>query len=117
MEKNTSPSWGTAAAAGADRRDLPKRPKNASGETGGREMRHESAKLIKRIEEETQNQAENKAREIIVNAIQRYAADYVAEETVSVVNLPTKRWGRIIGREGAEHPCSGGRLRSGSDRR
>ncbi len=65
------------------------------------EMRHESAKLVKRIEDETQVQAENKAREIIVNAIQRYAADYVAEETVSVVNLPNEEMkGRIIGREG-----------------
>jgi ribonucrease Y len=65
------------------------------------EMRHESAKLIKRIEEETQNQSENKAREIIVSAIQRYAADYVAEETVTVVNLPNEEMkGRIIGREG-----------------
>ncbi len=65
------------------------------------EMRHECAKLVKRIEEETQSIADRKAKEIIASAIQRYAADYVAEETVSVVNLPNEEMkGRIIGREG-----------------
>ena len=65
------------------------------------EMRHESAKLIKKIEDETHNVADKKAKEIIVAAIQRYAADYVAEETVSVINLPNEEMkGRIIGREG-----------------
>lgn len=65
------------------------------------EMRHESAKLIKKIEEETRDQADKKAKEIIVSAIQRYAADYVAEETVTVVTLPNEEMkGRIIGREG-----------------
>lgn len=65
------------------------------------EMRHECAKLIKRIEDETQSQADKKAKEIIALAIQRYAADYVAEKTVSVVNLPNEEMkGRIIGREG-----------------
>lgn len=65
------------------------------------EMRYECAKLIKLIEEETQSIADRKAKEIIACAIQRYAADYVAEETVSVVNLPNEEMkGRIIGREG-----------------
>ncbi len=65
------------------------------------EMRHESAKLIKKIEEETRDQADKRAKEIIVSAIQRYAADYVAEETVTVIALPNEEMkGRIIGREG-----------------
>lgn len=65
------------------------------------EMRHESGKMIKKIEDETKLQADRKAKEIIVCAVQRYAADYVAEETVSVVNLPNEEMkGRIIGREG-----------------
>ena len=65
------------------------------------EARHEGAKLIKRIENETHEQADKKAKKIIATAIQRYAGDYVAERTVSVVNLPSDEMkGRIIGREG-----------------
>ena len=65
------------------------------------EARHEGAKLIKRIDNETNEQADKKAKKIIATAIQRYAGDYVAERTVSVVNLPSDEMkGRIIGREG-----------------
>ena len=73
------------------------------------EMRHESAKLVKRIEEETQSQADKKAKEIIVGAIQRYAADYVAEETVSVVQPAQRGDERAYHRKRrAEHPRFGG---------
>lgn len=65
------------------------------------EARAEAAKTIKRIEDETRELAANKAKEIISLAIQRYAGEYVAERTVSVVNLPNDEMkGRIIGREG-----------------
>jgi ribonuclease Y len=65
------------------------------------EARYEAAKLIKRIENESREQADRKAKKIMANAIQRYAGDYVAEKTVSVVNLPNDEMkGRIIGREG-----------------
>jgi ribonuclease Y len=65
------------------------------------EARYDGAKLIKRIENETKEQADKKAKRIIATAIQRYAGDFVAERTVSVVNLPNDEMkGRIIGREG-----------------
>ncbi len=65
------------------------------------EARHEASKLIKRIEVETREISNRKAREILTLAIKRYAGDYVAEESVSVVNLPNDEMkGRIIGREG-----------------
>mgnify|MGYP001828581545 FL=1 len=65
------------------------------------EARHEGAKFIKRIENETKEQADKKAKNILATAIQRYAGDFVAERTVSVVQLPSDEMkGRIIGREG-----------------
>ncbi len=65
------------------------------------EARIDSAKMIKRLEEEARETADKKAKEIISFAIQRYSGDYVAEKAVTVVNLPSDEMkGRIIGREG-----------------
>jgi ribonuclease Y len=65
------------------------------------EARIDSAKVIKRIEEEARETADKKAKEIISFSIQRYAGEYVAEKAVTVVNLPNDEMkGRIIGREG-----------------
>lgn len=66
-----------------------------------REARADAAVLAKRIEDEAKADANKKANEIVAQSIQRYAADHVAESTVSVVNLPSDEMkGRIIGREG-----------------
>jgi len=65
------------------------------------EARHDAAKGIKRIEDEAHEVADKKAKKIMALAIQRYAGDFVAEKTVSVVPLPSDEMkGRIIGREG-----------------
>jgi ribonuclease Y len=65
------------------------------------ETKYEAAKMIKRIEDEAKEEADKKAKKILSLAIQRYSGNYVAERTVSVVDLPNEDMkGRIIGREG-----------------
>lgn len=65
------------------------------------EAKYEALKICKKIEEEAREKADKKAKEIIALAIQRYAGDYVGEDTVSTVPLPNEEMkGRIIGREG-----------------
>ena len=65
------------------------------------EVKHESAVMIKEMEHRAKEEADKKAKEYVVNAIQKCAADHVSETTISVVQLPNDEMkGRIIGREG-----------------
>ena len=64
-------------------------------------VRNDKAKIIRQIEQETRDEANAKAKEIIVTAIQRCSAESVAENTITVVQIPSDEMkGRIIGREG-----------------
>ncbi|WP_330392275.1 ribonuclease Y [Hespellia stercorisuis] len=65
------------------------------------DVKHDTAKMIKTLEMQAKEDADKKAKEYVVTAIQRCAADHVAETTISVVQLPSDEMkGRIIGREG-----------------
>ena len=65
------------------------------------EVKHETAIMIKEMESRAKEEADKKAKEIVVGAIQKCAADVVSESTVSLVQLPSDEMkGRIIGREG-----------------
>ena len=65
------------------------------------DVKHDTAKMVKEMEARAKEEANKKAKEYIVTAIQKCAADHVAETTISVVQLPNDEMkGRIIGREG-----------------
>ena len=65
------------------------------------DVKHETAKLVKELESRAKEEAGKKAKDYVVTAIQKCAADHVAETTISVVQLPNDEMkGRIIGREG-----------------
>ena len=65
------------------------------------DVKHETAVLVKELDRKAKEEADKRAKDYVVNAIQRCAADHAAETTISVVQLPNDEMkGRIIGREG-----------------
>ena len=71
------------------------------------DVKHDTAKMVRELETQAKEEADKKAKEYVVNAIQRCAADHVAETTISVVQLPSDEMkGRIIGTRGKKHQNS-----------
>ena len=112
LQKREQKARETQAAADESQQEIQQKLEQVAGLTADEarqrlteglmeEARHEAAKFIRQIEEEAKQDADKKAKRVIATAIQRYAGDYVAEMTVSVVHLPSEDMkGRIIGREG-----------------
>ena len=69
------------------------------------DVKHETAMYVKEMETRAREDANKKAKEYVVTAIQKCAVDHVAETTISLVQLPNDEMkGRIIGREGTKYP-------------
>ena len=80
------------------------------------DVKLDAAKLVKESVAQAKEEANKKARDIVVTAIQKCAADHVAETTISVVQLPNDEMkGRIIGRGRSEYPHAGDIDRCGTD--
>jgi ribonuclease Y len=71
------------------------------------ECKYEGRAIVQRITEQAQEEAKDKSRQIILQAIQRYAAEQTSDHTVSTVTIPSDDMkGRVIGREGATSAAS-----------
>ena len=99
---NSAASFANSATGCCKSAEYPSiRPGNCCFKRVEDECRQEAGGIIQRITEQTQEEAKEKSRQIILQAIQRYAAEQTSDHTVSTVNIPSDDMkGRVIGREG-----------------